>query len=159
MVWQRAKLGMAMLLIAESVFFFMLIIAFVYFRDESQKTAAATLSLRMTSVYTACLLTSSFTLWRGWAGLTMIFGGTFLAGQVNEYLRLLRSGITVSQGLFETTFFTLTGIHGLHVLIGLVLLGVAAGNKIPRQSAAMFWHFVGIAWIVIFSIVYVWSFL
>jgi heme/copper-type cytochrome/quinol oxidase subunit 3 len=147
-----------MLLIAESVFFLVLIIAFIYFREESLKTAVATLNLRMASVYTVCLLISSLTLWRGWAGATMIFGGTFLAGQVNEYLRLLQNG-TVSQGLFGTTFFTLAGVHGLHVFIGLVLLGVAAGNKIPRQSAAMFWHFVGIAWIAIFSIVYVWSFL
>jgi heme/copper-type cytochrome/quinol oxidase subunit 3 len=52
----------------------------------------------------------------------------------------------------------MTGIHGLHV-IGVVLPGVAAGDKIPGQSAAVFWHFGGIAWIAIFSIVYVWSFL
>jgi heme/copper-type cytochrome/quinol oxidase subunit 3 len=158
MVWQRARLGIAMFLIADSVFFFMLILAFIYFRDESLQTAAATLNLRMTSIYTSCLLLSLFTLWRGWVGPTVILGGTFLAGQGSEYLRLLRNGVTVSQGLFGTTFFTLTGIHGLHVLIGLVLLGLTAGHRIPLQGAAMFWYFAGGVWIAIFSIVYVWSF-
>lgn len=154
MIWTREKLGMAMLLIAESVFFFMLIVAFVYFRDESLKTAAATLNVRTTSIYTVCLLISSFALWRARVALAIAFGGIFLIGQGAEYFRMLRNGVSMSQGLFGTTFFTLAGMHGLNALIGLGLL-VAL-----RHSGAitMYWQFVVATWIAIFAVVYLWSF-
>jgi heme/copper-type cytochrome/quinol oxidase subunit 3 len=158
-MWPRAKLGMAMLILTESVFFFMLILAFVYFRDESVKTAAANLNLAASAIYTACLLASSFTMWRTWASATMVLGSVFLVGQASEYLRLLRHGITISQGLFGTTFFTLTGIHGLHVLIGLVLLGLARIHSAAMPAVSMYWHFVAVVWIVIFAIVYLGTFL
>ncbi len=155
MMWPRAKLGMAMLLIAESVFFFMLILAFVYFRDESLRTAAATLNIRVTSIYTACLLISSLALWRARVALAILFGGIFLAGQGTEYARMLHRGVRMSQGLFGTTFFTLAGMHGLHVLVGLGLL-----VALRRSGAiAMYWQFVVGVWVVIFSVVYLWSFL
>jgi cytochrome c oxidase subunit 3 len=176
MISQRARLGMAMLILTEAVFFFMLILAFVYFRDQSVSTAAATLNLRVTSLFTACLMISSFTLWRAqagdrtrlWIGLTILFGIAFFLGQGSEYLRILRDGFTMSQGLFGTTFFTLTGVHGLHVLIGLVLLGVTAPSHAgtPKGDAgsrlgsiAMYWYFIAAVWIAIFSTVYLWSFL
>lgn len=152
-MWQRAKFGMAMLLIAESVFFFMLITAFVVFRAESLQTAAATLNLRFTSIYTACLLISAVAVWRAQAVLGVLFGGIFLAGQGTEYARMLHAGITMSQGLFGTTFFTLAGMHGLHALIGLgLLLGLRRSG-----AAAMFWQFVVASWLVIFAVVYLWS--
>ena len=165
MIGQRARLGMAMLILTESVFFFMLILAFVYFRDQSVATAAATLNLRVTSLFTACLVISSFTLWRAqaggrtrlWKGLTILFGAAFLLGQGSEYVRILRDGFTMGQGLFGTTFFTLTGVHGLHVLIGLVLLGVT--GKTTMGVVAMYWYFIAAVWIAIFSTVYLWSFL
>ena len=153
-MWPKAKLGMAMLIVAESVFFFMLILAFVYFRDESFKAAAASLNIGATSIYTACLLLSSLMLWRGHAAVAMAFGGIFLAGQGREYVRMLRSGVTMSHDLFGTTFFTLAGMHGLHVLIGLALL-VALRRSV---ASAMFWQFVVAAWVAIFAVVYVWSF-
>jgi len=164
MIWQRARLGMAMLILTEAVFFFMLILAFVYFRDESLKTAVATLNLRVTSLYTACLLISCVTLWRAQAGLTILFGIVFFVGQGSEYLRILRAGFTMSQGLFGTTFFTLTGVHGLHVLVGLALLCVTAPSrsrlcKAPMGATAMYWHFIAAVWIAIFATVYLWSFL
>ncbi len=155
MTWSREKLGMAMLLIAESVFFFMLILAFVYFRDRSLKTAAETLDLRMTSIHSACLLISGIAMWRTRFVIAMLFGGTFVMGQGIEYARMLRAGVTMSQGLFGTTFFTLAGMHLLHALIGLGLLA-ALGRS---AAAAMFWQFVVASWLVIFAVVYLWSFL
>jgi heme/copper-type cytochrome/quinol oxidase subunit 3 len=176
---QRAKLGMAMLVLTESIFFFMLILAFVYFRAESVKTAAASLNPVVTAIYTACLIASSFTMWRAktsaardksgarlWLGLTIALGIAFLAGQGSEYLRLLRQGVTISQGLFGTTFFTLTGIHGLHVVVGLLLLAILFGitthrgerESIAVEAIAMYWYFVDAVWIVIFSVVYLWTF-
>ena len=152
-MWQPAKLGMAMLLIAESVFFFMLIVAYVYFRDQSLGIAAATLNVRLTSIYTACLLISGVAIWRARLAVGALFGGIFLAGQGIEYARMLRHGVTMSQGLFGTTFLTIAGMHGLHALIGLgLLLGLRSSGAI-----SMFWQFVVASWLVIFAVVYLWS--
>jgi cytochrome c oxidase subunit 1/cytochrome c oxidase subunit I+III len=154
-----AKLGMELLLLAEAVFFFMLILAFVYFRDESLQTAAAQLRLGPASFFTACLLASAFSLWRRWLGLATGLGAVFIIGQGSEYLRLLRNGFTLSQGLFGTTFFTIAGIHGIHVLLGLLMLGAASVSRLPLPAVAMFWYFVTAVWIVAFSAVYLWTFL
>lgn len=181
---QQAKLGMTLFVISESVFFFMLIMAFVIFRNQSVHLAAETLNLPLTSAYTVCLLASGFTLWRAtritgrqdggsqrlWLAGTILLGSMFLLGQGSQYLRLLQVGVTVNQGLFGTTFFTLTSIHGFHVLIGIGLLLVMlpitnAGGTTPArralaiQTVAFFWHFVGGLWIVIFSVVYLGTFL
>jgi heme/copper-type cytochrome/quinol oxidase subunit 3 len=159
MTWTKARLGMSMLILAESVFFFMLILAFVYFRSESLKTAAATLHLAATSIYTVCLLASGFTLWRGWVAPTIALGAVFLLGQAREYFALLHTGVTMSQGLFGTTFFTITGIHGIHVALGLALLGFVAAKKLALPAIAMFWYFVGAVWVAVFAVVYLWTFL
>jgi heme/copper-type cytochrome/quinol oxidase subunit 3 len=151
--------GMQLLLLAEGVFFFMLILAFVYFRDESLPTAVAQLRLGSASLFTASLLGSAFSLWRRWLGLAIGLGVVFFIGQGSEYLRLLRNGFTLSQGLFGTTFFTLTGIHGIHVMLGLLMLGAASISRLPLPAVAMFWYFVTAVWIVVYATVYLWTFL
>jgi cytochrome c oxidase subunit III len=152
-MWPKAKLGMAMLLLAEGVFFFMLLLAFLYFRDESVKASAATLNLRITSIYTACLLISGVAIWRARVAIAILFGGVFLVGQGIEYVRMLRQGVTMGQGLFGTTFLTLAGMHSLHVVIGLALLLVLRRSV----ASAMFWQFVVAVWAVIFAVVYIGS--
>ena len=172
---QPAKLGMAMFLLNEAVFFFMLIAAFVYFRSAGVPAAAANLNLPMSAIYTACLLASSFTMWRSvasgaraWLAGTLVLGAIFLFGQSLEYAHLLRRHVTISQNIFGATFFTLTGIHGLHVLVGLLLLaglfalGGAAfrpAHRMAVETIALYWYFVDAVWLAIFSIVYLWSFL
>jgi heme/copper-type cytochrome/quinol oxidase subunit 3 len=165
----RARLGMALLLLTDALFFFFLIVAFIYFRDASLRTAAMSLDLRATAIWTACLLASGFSMWRAaagprrrlWLGVTIALGLAFFLGQGNEYLRILRDGIAVSQGLFATTFFTLAGIHGLHVLTGILLLAILlwVADSTATAVIAMYWYFVAAAWIAIFSIVYLWTFL
>lgn len=159
MTWSKAKLGMSMLILAESVFFFMLILAFIYFRPQSLKTSTATLHLTVASLYTACLLASGLMLWRRWLAPTIALGVVFLLGQGREYVALLQSGVTISQGLFGTTFFTVTGIHAIHVLLGLILLGFAFAGRLAVPAIAMFWYFVTAAWVVVFAVVYLWTFL
>jgi cytochrome c oxidase subunit III len=159
MTWNKAKLGMSMVILAESVFFFMLILAFVYFRSESLKTAAATLHLAAASIFTVCLLASGFTLWRGWLAPTIALGFIFLLGQGREYVALLQGGVTMSQGLFGTTFFTVTGIHVVHAAFGLILLGFVCAGRLAVPAIAMFWYFVTGVWVVIFAVVYLWTFL
>ena len=89
-----------------------------------------------TLVFSICLFASSFTFWRseialtkqrrgsmlGWLTLTIVLGGIFLVGQGTEYWKLFQTGVDLSTNLFSTTFFTLTGFHGLHVLLGLIAL-------------------------------------
>ncbi len=94
----------------------------------------------------------------------MALGSIFVFGQAWEYAQLLRDNVTISSSLFGTTFFTLTGMHGLHVFGGLialvVLLGLALGGHLnPSRSVAvatveLYWHFVDVVWLVIFAIVY-----
>jgi cytochrome c oxidase subunit III len=157
---RRTRLGMALFLIAEAVFFFLLLLAFLYFRDA----APHGLHLPMTSLYTALLLASIFSMWRAarnapgtrlWVGITIGLGAAFLLGQASEYLRLIRDGVTISQGLFGTTFFTLAGVHGLHVLVGLIALGSVPTTAI--RTMALYWYFFAGLWLVIFMVAYVGS--
>jgi len=169
---QRVRLGTALFLLSEAVLFFMLLAAFVYFRGSTLATAAGSLHLLPASVYTACLLASSFTMWRAAAGArswlagTLALGIVFLYGQGSEYWRLFRGHITISRDQFGATFFTLTGVHALHVLVGLFLLGFLVSGVGPRHSrrtaldaVALYWYFVDAVWIVIFAVVYLWTFL
>ena len=173
---QQVRLGMAMFLISEAVFFFLLVAAFVYFRAGSLAAANANLRMGAGTLFTVCLLASSFTMWRavktgvrGWLIGTAALGALFLVGQGSEYSRLIGQKVTISQGLFGTTFFTLTGMHGLHVLAGVVTLGVVmllppGPQTNERESGlldavAMYWYFVDGVWIVIFAVVYLGSLL
>jgi heme/copper-type cytochrome/quinol oxidase subunit 3 len=152
---RRTELGIAMFLIAEAVFFFLLMLAFVYFRTPG----AGKLNLGAGALDTACLLASIFTIWRAtagsrlWLSATILFGALFLAGQVIQYLQLMYDGVTISQGLFGTTFFTLAGVHGLHVLVGLIALAIVPAAAI--RTTALYWYFVAGVWLAIFLVAYV----
>ncbi len=165
-------------IVSETGFFIVLILAFVFF-NASTTAAAAALDLRTTAMFTACLLASSGTLhvaerslerghgaaFRAWMVATIFLGLVFMAGQAHEYLELYESGISVNSSLFTTTFFTLTGFHGLHVTLGLVALGILAGlayagdfrGKPARavKAVGLYWHFVDVVWVFVFGIVYV----
>ena len=101
----------------------------------------------------------------GWLTATIILGGIFIGGQGLEYWHLFESGVDVNTNLFATTFFTLTGFHGLHVCVGLiallVLLGLAiAGDSKKRpwpalDAVGLYWHFVDVVWIFVLSVVYI----
>jgi heme/copper-type cytochrome/quinol oxidase subunit 3 len=178
----KTKLSMLLFLASEAAFFGVLIMSYLYYYPSyaAGPNAGTALDPLLTSVFTAALLASSFTFWRAqrsldqgrqgglriWLLATIALGALFLGGQLWEYSQLLRENITISNSLFGTTFYTLTGVHGLHVLSGLlvllILLGLAlAGQLTPRRSIAvaaveLYWHFVDVVWIAIFAIVYVW---
>lgn len=178
------KVGMLLFLGGEVVFFGCLIVAFAYYRGQWVSTGgptAAVLDIPLTAIFTVLLLSSSLTIWlserglragnlgqaRLWLFATVALGLAFLVGQGYEWTSLFDEGITIRSGLFGTTFFTLTGFHGFHVLMGLVALIIlasflAAGRiRGPHSSAletvSLYWHFVDIVWIVVFSVIYLWQ--
>jgi heme/copper-type cytochrome/quinol oxidase subunit 3 len=184
-VKDKIRLGMLLFIASESVFFILLIVAFVVYHSIAGNVAevARYLDRVKTGVFTLFLISSSFTAWRAgvsrqhgrhgrslvWLVMTILFGMIFLVGQGLEYRRLIHQDVTISRDLFGTTFFTLTGFHGLHVLTGLIMLLVLLGLGVRQQpdepqkraaeAVSMYWHFVDVVWMVIFPVVYIWGFL
>lgn len=178
----RVIVGMNLFIASEAVFFVMLVLAYVNFHHLTGAQAAKVLDPIKTAIFTVALLSSSFTMWLAekarekesggvafWLGVTILLGGIFIVGQGYEYAHLIMEKITISRDLFGSTFFTLTGFHGLHVIVGLMLLLLLfalaiLGRKdeptvIGMQSIALYWHFVDAVWIVVFSTVYLWRYL
>ncbi len=183
---EKNKLAMSLFLLSEAVFFLLLILAYVtYHRTHGNgPTAASSLNIYKTGVFSLFLFASSFTVWQagvqvrkanrsrkalGWLALTILFGLTFLVGQGLEYADLIRQHVTISRDLFGTTFFTVTGFHGLHVTVGLIMLavvfwmGARSGLEKPKlvavEAVSMYWHFVDVVWVFIFGVIYLWAFL
>ena len=166
----RTLLGVLLFIASESVFFLAVVVAYLVFRDEGLATARAHLDIGRTALFSVALFASSGTVWRaasrrsrGWLALTALLGAVFLAGQGLEYLRLLDAGIRPGSALFGTAFFTLTGLHGLHVLVGLAILGTLFAAQTARpgrvsgvawEAISLYWHFVDVVWVVVFSVVY-----
>jgi heme/copper-type cytochrome/quinol oxidase subunit 3 len=100
-----------------------------------------------------------------WLAITILLGLIFLIGQGVEYAHLIHKNITLSGSVFGTSFYALTGFHGLHVFIGLIILSIVlllvflGDFNQPGSSAistvAIYWHFVDIVWIIVFGVVYV----
>jgi heme/copper-type cytochrome/quinol oxidase subunit 3 len=146
------------------------VIAYVVLREQGLATARAQLDVGRTAIFSVLLFASSGTIGLATArrsrvllALTALLGAAFLTGQGLEYARLLGTGLRPGSELFGTTFFTLTGLHAVHVLVGLVLLVTlfAASSARPRrvghvawEGIAMYWHFVDAVWVVVFSVVY-----
>ncbi|MEK8131650.1 cytochrome o ubiquinol oxidase subunit III [Paenibacillus filicis] len=100
----------------------------------------------------------------GWLGVTALLGAVFLGLEANEFTHLVREGATISASAFLSAFYTLVGTHGLHVLIGLVWM-VALMIQIARKGItpvtrrkvnviSLFWHFLDVVWIFVFTVVY-----
>ncbi len=179
-VAEKSKAGVIAFIASEAGFFGVLILAFLFFNATPQAgPGPKQLDLFKTGMFSLCLFASSFTLWRsevslrnakhramkGWLAATIVLGGIFVVGQGLEYWGLFASGVTVSTNLFATTFFTLTGFHGLHVCVGLIalliVLGLAlAGDFEKRKSSALgavglYWHFVDVVWVFVLTAVYI----
>ena len=174
---ENVKFAMWLFLASEVIFFTVLIAAYVVMRFRFPEEHHI-LNIPLTSLNTFLLLTSSFTVVRSLAAiqdgnikkfqrslaLTGIIGIIFLGVQAFEYTNLSHEGLTLSSGPFGMAFFTLTGFHGTHVLIGVVwLLKVfwnAFNGKYTQKDHfgvelfGLYWHFVDVVWIIIFTVVY-----
>jgi len=101
---------------------------------------------------------------RIWIAATALFGLTFISGQVYEFTNFYREGVRLQSGLFGPTFYVMTGLHGAHVTVGIFWLlqlyyrslqgklGVEHSEAV--EIAGLYWHFVDIVWIVIFTVIY-----
>jgi cytochrome c oxidase subunit III len=108
----------------------------------------------------ASLLESS----KFWLMATAILGATFLGFQAYEFTSFVHEGLTIRTNLFGSSFFTLTGFHGAHVTVGVLWLltlfaidvrrGLGPKDALIVDISALYWHFVDVVWIVIFTVVY-----
>ena len=99
-----------------------------------------------------------------WLFMTCLMGATFLGFQAYEFTSFVHEGLTIRRNLFGSSFFTLTGFHGAHVTAGVIWLGTLLSIDMRRglqpkdavwvDIAALYWHFVDVVWIAIFTLVY-----
>ena len=99
-----------------------------------------------------------------WLFMTCLMGATFLGFQAYEFTSFVHEGLTIRKNLFGSSFFTLTGFHGAHVTAGVIWLGTLLAIDMKRglqpkdavwvDIAALYWHFVDVVWIAIFTLVY-----
>ena len=120
---KRAQLGMALFLISEAVFFFLLILASVYFGGKPYLISRVALLL---------LLASNLSIWRGWRWATIALGVAFLVG------------------LFQSGSNMLTGIHGVHILAGLIALALVPASAL--KVMALYWYFFSAVGIVMYVV-------
>jgi cytochrome c oxidase subunit 3/cytochrome o ubiquinol oxidase subunit 3 len=174
------KLAMWLFLGSECLLFGGLISAYMLYRGRVAEGPGPdqVFSIPFTSVSSFVLLMSSLTMvlavsasrvgdWertRLWLTVTALLGATFVGGQVFEFTEFYRKGLGYSTSLFGSTFYTLTGFHGVHVTVGIIMLmalvGMLKANRVPGERSevvelvGLYWHFVDIIWILIFTLVY-----
>ncbi len=171
---RNLKIGVLLFIGSEAMLFVSFFAAYFFLRG-SAATWPPTPELQrpelpLVALNTAILVTSSVTLqralaggrtWRRWLAATLALGATFLLIQGYEFSR---NAFSIADGVFGSTFYTLTGFHGAHVAAGLLLLGAmlrrARRNLVTHDAAALeaasyYWHFVDVVWLVLFTTVYV----
>lgn len=168
-------MGMVLFITSEVMFFGGLFAAYFSLRaDQAQwpPHGTPTPGLLLPLVFTGCLVASSFTQHRAagtvgadgarrWLGVTIGLGTIFILGQAFEWRALMSEGLGISTNAYGTTFFTLTGAHGVHVLGGLGML-VATRSRLRSipdrrgmlEAATYYWHFVDLVWLVLFTALY-----
>jgi cytochrome c oxidase subunit III len=174
-------LGMVLFIASEVMFFGGLFGAYFTIRSAAPEWPPPDtphLSAAYAAILTAILVTSSVTMQLGvwairkneqrrlllWLAVSLILGLIFLCMQALEYANLIEEGMTLSSGVFGSTFYTLTGFHGAHVAGGaafilIVLLRARSGQFTARyhdtvEMASYYWHFVDVVWIGLFSTIY-----
>jgi cytochrome c oxidase subunit 3 len=175
-----ALVGMLLFIASEVMFFGGLFATYFNARagvaaGEWHPPEGGHLDLPLAAVLTAILVASSFTMQFGvwairrgdtgklklWTAITLALGVVFLIGQIYDYSQL---GFGIADGVFGTVFYTLTGFHGAHVFGGAVGLTIilarslrgqfSARNHVAVEAVSMYWHFVDVVWIGVFSTIY-----
>jgi heme/copper-type cytochrome/quinol oxidase subunit 3 len=174
------KMGMWVLIGSEVLFFGAFISTYLIYlnRVGDGPTAAEIFDIPFTSVSTFILLMSSLGMvlalaaiqrgemrqFRTWTLATFLMGAVFLSGQVYEFTVFVEEGMGLTTSPFSSSFFVLTGFHGVHVLFGVLMLGALwvtsfTGHLTRKHAPAvenvgLYWHFVDVVWIIIFTVIY-----
>jgi cytochrome c oxidase subunit 3/cytochrome o ubiquinol oxidase subunit 3 len=176
----KGVIAMACVIAAESAIFLIFVIAYLYYlgKDLSGPTPRQVLELPILN--SICLLSSSVTItfalsslrkddskrFRVWWVVTIALGAYFLLGTGREWHHLIyEKGLTIQTNLFGTTFYSLVGLHASHVIVGLLALSIvmafAIAGSVKKEHAervhvlGLYWHFVDVVWIVVFTVVYI----
>ena len=176
----RGHVAMFALIVAESAIFVIFVVAYLFYLDKSLTGPTPKQVLEAPIFYSICLLSSSITIhlavkalraenvgsFRAWWFGTIVLGATFLYGTAHEWQRLIyKDGLTISTNLFGTTYYSLVGLHGFHVIVGLICLSTVMAfallGDVQQQHTyrvdvlSLYWHFVDVVWIVVFTVVYI----
>jgi len=174
------KLAMWAFLGSECLLFGALISTYVLYRHKavSGPTPHSLYDILFTSVSSFVLLMSSLSMalavaaiqrgderrLRVWLSTTALLGSVFIGGQIYEFTSFVRRGMTIKTNVTSGAFYVLTGFHGVHVTLGILMLltlvSMSIRGRIPQaraevvEIAGLYWHFVDIVWIIIFTVVY-----
>lgn len=175
------KLGMWVFLASEVMFFTGLIGSYIILRwgaSESWPLPGEVLNIPVTATNTFLLICSSVAMVKAFAAIeegdqkhlklwlfaTIVMGASFVGVQAYEYTHLIREGFLPSSGLYGSTFYAMTGFHGFHVTMGVLcmtwVLGKAMRGHYTQENhqgvevIGLYWHFVDLVWIILFTIVY-----
>ena len=176
----RGRVGMLWLIAGESSIFVIFVVAYIFYIGKSLTGPTPREALAVPIFFTICLLSSSLTIHRAvkalrqadirrfsrWWLATIALGAAFLYGTAREWQRLIYEvGLTVSTNLFGTTYYSLVGLHGLHVIVGLILLSAVMAftwlGSVRHEHTyrvdvlSLYWHFVDAVWVVVFTVVYI----
>jgi cytochrome c oxidase subunit III len=176
----RGRVGMVCLIAAESAIFTIFVVAYIFYIGKSLSGPTPRDVLTLPIFSTICLLSSSLTIHMAvrslrsanialfgflWL-LTLMLGAIFLIGTGREWHRLIfHEGLTVGTNLFGTTYYSLVGLHAFHVTFGLIVIAIVMtftllGQVTSKYSErlevfSLYWHFVDVVWVVVFTVVYV----
>jgi cytochrome c oxidase subunit III len=176
----RGRVGMFSLIGAESAIFTIFVIAYIFYIGKSVSGPTPTDVLELPIFSTICLLSSSLTIHLAvrslrqakvgafglWWFVTLTLGAIFLVSTGREWHHLIyEKGLTVSTNLFGTTYYSLVGLHAFHVTVGLLMIALTMiftllGKVKPEHSEraevfSLYWHFVDVVWVIVFTVVYV----
>jgi|SRR5580698_299629 cytochrome c oxidase subunit 3 len=176
----RGPVAMYCLIAAEVAIFTIFVIAYIFYIGKSATGPQPSEVLHLPIFLTVCLLSSSLTIHFAvrflrsgriasfglWWLLTIALGSVFLWGTLREWHHLIYDeGLTIQTNLFGTTYYSLVGLHAFHVTVGLfalttvlifTFLGDVGKQHVGRAEVlSMYWHFVDVVWVVVFTVVYI----
>jgi cytochrome c oxidase subunit 3/cytochrome o ubiquinol oxidase subunit 3 len=176
----RGHVGMFALIAGETAIFVIFVVAYIFYIGKSVTGPTPAEALEVPIFFTICLLSSSLTIhfavkalrqadvrrFSRWWLATVALGAAFLFGTAREWQRLIYEvGLTISTNLFGTTYYSLVGLHGFHVVVGLLLLSAVMAftwlGSVRHEHTyridvlSLYWHFVDAVWVVVFTVVYI----
>jgi cytochrome c oxidase subunit 3 len=181
----RGMAGMVLFIASEIMLFGGLFACYFYVRNQAAAWPPSGVehiaAWELPAILTAVLISSSITAHIGILGLkggnqnlfklgillAVVLGSAFIGGQIYEWFDLMDHGLTAKSGVYGSTFYVITGFHGAHVIAGLAMLVVVFARATqsdftPRRhvfadAAVLYWHFVDVVWVFVFTIVYLLS--